>query len=348
MRFRGPGPVNGGRSGIICAGCWLVDDNKSIAHWPEEETLTSVIEQRLDGGGPAHNVAMDLARLGAAFPIAAMGAVGDDEAGRFLLDACRERGVDASRLRVMPGVATSQTDVMTVRATGKRTFFHFQGANAQLGPDDFDFSATTARILHLGAPGVHRHLDQPAGGDANGWVSVLRGAREAGLWTNLELVSVELHVIRRLAEPCLPHLDTLIVNDYEAGALTGLEVVAAGRVSVDAARAAAAALLGAGVRELVVVHFPAGCVAASSDGRLIAHPSLRVPAEYIRGANGAGDAFVAGVLYGLHERWKLEDSLVLGLCAGASALGSVSTTTSVGTVAECLALADRWGWRDTL
>ena len=334
------------RAGIVCAGCWLVDHNKSIARWPDEETLATVADQRLDGGGPAHNVAMDLARLGAPFPIAAMGAVGDDAAGRFLLDACRERGVDAGGMRTISGVATSQTDVMTVQATGRRTFFHLQGANALLVPDDFDFTGSRARILHLGAPGVHHRLDQPSAGDASGWVTVLRGAREAGLSTNLELVSVEPDVIRRLAEPCLPHLDTLIVNDYEAGALTGREVVAAGRVSVDAARDAARALLDAGVRDLVVVHFPAGCVAASGDGGLVARPSLRVPAEFIRGANGAGDAFVAGVLYGRHEGWPLDRCLELGLCAGASALGSVATTGSVGSVVDCLALAGRWGWRE--
>ncbi len=334
------------RSGVVCAGCWLVDDNKSIARWPDEETLATVLEQRLDGGGPAHNVAMDLARLGAGFPIVALGAVGDDEAGRFLLDECGEHGVDASRLRVMRGAATSRTDVMTVQATGKRTFFHFEGANALLSPDDFDFAGTTARILHLGAPGVHRRLDQPSGGDPSGWVTVLRRAREAGLSTNLELVSAEPDVIRRLATPCLEHLDTLIVNDYEAAALTGLEVVAAGRVSAEAARRAASALLDAGVRDLVVIHFPAGCVAADRNGRAIVRPSLQVPADCIRGANGAGDAFVAGVLFGLHERWPLERSLELGLCAGASALGSVSTTSSVGSVAECLALVERWGWRE--
>ena len=70
-----------------------------------------------------------------------------------------------------------------------------------------------------------------------------------------------------------------------------------------------------------------------------------MPAEAIAGANGAGDAFVAGVLYGLHEGWPLERCLTLGHCAAASALASVSTTGSVARVAECLALADRWGWR---
>ena len=59
-------------------------------------------------------------------------------------------------------------------------------------------------------------------------------------------------------------------------------------------------------------------------------------------------AFAAGVLYGIHEGWPIRDSLTLGLCASASALRSISTTSSVGTVAECLALAGQWGWRQPI
>ncbi len=334
------------REGIICAGCWLVDSNKSIESWPAEETLAHIRAVTLDGGGPAHNVAMDLARLGAAFPLWGMGVVGDDDAGRFLLRSCAERNVDVRRIRVLPGVPTAHTDVMTVAGTGRRTFFHLQGANEFLGPDDFDFADVPARILHLGAPGLNRGMDRPHGADPNGWVTVLRRARAAGLRTNLEMVSAAPAVIRALVEACLEHLDTLIINDYEAAALTGLEVVGDDPAAVEAAGEAARTLVAAGVRDLVVVHFPRGCAAASRGGPVLAHPSLRVPPDEIRGANGAGDAFVAGVLYGLHEAWPLERSLELGLCAAATAMGSVSTTGSVRSVAECLALPERWGWRD--
>lgn len=334
------------RSGILCAGCWLVDNDKTISHWPAEETLTNITEYRIHGGGPAHNVAMDLSRLGAAFPLWGIGMVGDDEAGRFLLDSCKTAKINAEQIHVLAGACTSQTDVMTDETSGKRTFFHLQGANALLGPEHFDCSATSARILHLGAPGIHRTLDQPGAAYANGWAAVLDQARQAGLKTNLELVSGPPAEIRRLAMPCLPHLDTLIINDYEATAMTGHVVVQDGRVSKTEAIKAARLLLGQGVRELVVVHYPEGCVAMSRDGQSLMQPSLQVPRESIKGANGAGDAFAAGVLYGLHEEWPLQDVLVLGHCAAASALRSVSATGSVGTASQCLALARQWGWRD--
>ena len=333
------------RRGIICGGCWLVDHNNLIAHWPEQETLTQIVARELQGGGPAHNVAIDLARLNPEFPVWASGVVGNDDAGRFLLAACAERGIDATAMRVLEGVGTSHTDVMTVRATGQRTFFHHQGANALLSPEHFDFSNCPARILHLGAPGIHTLMDAPYENEANGWVTVLRRAREQGLRTNLEMISGPPEDIRRLVTPCLPFLDSLIINDYEAGILTGIDVVSGGITSAGAARRAAVALLVKGPLEIVVIHFPGGCVAATRDGDVLAKPSLDVPGDVIKGANGAGDAFAAGVLYGLHEAWPIERGLNLGLCAAASALRSVSTTSAVGRIAECLTLGDTWGWR---
>lgn len=333
------------RRGIMCGGCWLVDHNNSISHWPEQETLTQIVARELQGGGPAHNMAIDLARLDPQIPVWAAGVVGNDDAGRFLLAACDERGIDRAGLAVIDGVGTSHTDVMTVRSTGKRTFFHHQGANALLGSEYFDFERTSARILHLGAPGIHARMDAPCGDDPNGWVTVLRRAREAGLRTNLEMISGPADEMRRLVSPCLPYLDTLIINDYEAGVLTGIDIVAGGVTSPGAARRAAVALLVRGPLELVVIHFPGGCIAATRDGEVHAKSSLDVPASEIKGANGAGDAFAAGLLYGIHEGWAIGDSLSLGLCAAASALRSVSTTASVGNVDECRALAKEWGWR---
>jgi sugar/nucleoside kinase (ribokinase family) len=333
------------RRGIICGGCWIVDYNNSISNWPEEETLAIIVSREIRGGGPAHNMGVDLARLGAPFPLWGMGVVGDDDGGRLLLDTCAEHGIDRGRIRVVPGVCTSHTDVMTVQGTGHRTFFHHQGANALVHPDDFAFAEIPARILHLGAPGIHETMDAVWGGDPNGWVTVLRRARAAGLRTNLEMVSGDPAGLRRLVTPCLPHLDSLIINDFEAGALAGVEVVKEGVTSVEGARRAAAILLGQGPMEVVVIHYPAGCVAAARDGRVLALPSVRVPPDAIKGANGAGDAFAAGVLFGLHQGWPLEDGLRLGLCAAAAALRSVSTTGSVAPAAECLALGRKWGWR---
>lgn len=333
------------RSGIICGGTWVVDINYMVVAWPAEETLATVSARRDDGGGPAHNLSVDLCRLGAPFPIWGIGVLGDDQAGQQLLAACARYGIDTRQMSRRSGLNTAQTCVMTSAQTGKRTFFTYQGVGAVLTPADFDFTDLPARWLHLGAPGVHERLDQAWGDDASGWVSILRAARRAGIRTNLEMVSVAPEAMRRLVLPCLAHLDSLIINDYEAGALAELPVVQDGVAQPEIAARAAETLLQRGAMDLVVVHFPAGCVAATRAGERLACASLLVPQAAIKGANGAGDAFAAGVLYGLHEDWPVLRCLELGQCAAASALRSISTTEAVGSVAECLALVAQWGWR---
>jgi sugar/nucleoside kinase (ribokinase family) len=70
-----------------------------------------------------------------------------------------------------------------------------------------------------------------------------------------------------------------------------------------------------------------------------------MPGEAIAGVNGAGDAFAAGLLYGLHEGWPVEAGLRLGHACAAASMRAVSTTARVAPVAECLALAEKWGLR---
>ena len=112
---------------------------------------------------------------------------------------------------------------LRLQSSGRRTHIFNPGASDALTPDHFDFSSTTARYLHLGLPGVHKHARSHWQDDANGWVSVLKRARAAGLKTNLELASIDPEQLAELVRPCLPHLDLIIVNDSEIGALSGMK-----------------------------------------------------------------------------------------------------------------------------
>jgi sugar/nucleoside kinase (ribokinase family) len=336
------------RQGVVCGGSWCVDRNYVIDRWPAEETLAEILSEELQGGGSGTNMSVDLKKLGAPFPVEAIGLVGDDADGRFLIDLCDRLGVDHTQLRVSAEVATSVTEVMSVRTTGKRTFFYRAGAHDVIGPDHFDFGRTNAAILHLGLPGVHKTLDAPFEGDPSGWVTVLKRARAAGLKTNIELVSIAPERIAAIGRPLLAHLDLVVVNDVEAGAVAGIATVVDGRTDACACVAAANAILERGIAELVVVHFPLGAVAATRDGAVVEKPSVRVPAEAIAGTNGAGDAFAAGIVFGVHEGWPLEKSLALAHAGAAASLRSVTTNGAVEDWRECLRLAERWGWREAV
>ncbi len=297
------------RRGVLTAGTWCVDLNKSIPLWPAEDTMTYITEVERQGGGSGCNMAIDLKRLDPALPVETMGLIGDDGDGRFLLDECDRYGIGRSRLAVAPEGSTACADCFNSLESGRRTHFFAAGVAALLSPDHFSFSGVDARLLHLGLPGAHKLMDAPWGDDSTGWATVLRNARAAGLLTNLEMVSTDRDKVLRFGRSCLPHLDMLIVNDYEIGCVAEIETRANGRAAPDRIAAALRAALELGPLELAVAHFPEGAIAATREGGIVSVGSVAMPAGAIAGVNGAGDAFAAGVMYGRHEGWPLADSL---------------------------------------
>lgn len=338
------------RSGVLCVGSVIVDLAKVIDDYPDQERLTLIRDVSVSTGGPALNLAVDLRRIGAPFPLELVGVVGDDEHGRLVRDACLALGIGASALRTAPDVATSFTDAMVVRDGGTRTFFHHPGANALLAAEDIDLTGSGAKILHAGAPGLHPRMDAPDQGGGNHWASLLRAAQSVGMRTTMELVSLPAEQIRAVALPCLPHLDYLVINEFEAAALTGAQIQQAGvdgHPDWSAFESIATRLVELGVSRLAVVHFPAGCVAAAPGGLLWRQGSVRLPRSAVRNATGAGDAFASGVIYGLHEELPVAQCLRLGVCVAAASLEGAGTSDGVLPVAQCLALGERYGFRLT-
>jgi sugar/nucleoside kinase (ribokinase family) len=334
------------RRGVVTGGSWCVDRNKMVEYWPGEDGLVEILQVEARGGGSGCNLALDIRKLDPGLPVWTIGLVGDDADGRLLQQEADSVGVDRTQLAVRTEEPTQYTDAYCSHRTGRRTHIFYQGTGALLTPDDFDFTANSARILHLGLPGVHRRMDGPWQGEANGWVATLKKARAAGLQTNLELCSIAPEKLAAMVPPCLPYLDSVIVNDHEIGAIAGEKTLVDGQTDVEACVRAARAVMQAGTARLVAVHFPAGAIALARDGSLVRRPSVRVPPAEVASANGAGDAFAAGFVYGMHEGWSLEASITLAHATAAASLRGLSTTGTVETWQKCLDLAERWGWHE--
>ena len=338
---------DGERSGVLAGGNWIVDQVKLIDRWPPQDALANIGGQMSSNGGSPYNLLKNLARLGADFPREAVGRVGDDEAGKFIREDCARHGIGTAGLRTSRTAPTSYTDVMTETGTGRRTFFHCRGANAELGPEDFAFESSRARIFHLGYLLLLDRLDErdEATGETRA-TAVLRAARAAGLKTSADVVSEASDRFARIVRPALPQIDYLFVNEFELAQVTGIAVVRDGRIDRVAVERAAERLAADGVREWVLVHFPAAVLACAPDGTKVWQPSLNVPAGFIAGAAGAGDAFASGVLRRLHDGAPVAEALRLGVCVAAASLSHPTCSEGVGTEAECLALADRFGFRE--
>jgi len=338
------------RSGLLAAGNLIVDHVKLIDAWPSQDALVSIADQQSANGGGPYNVTVDLAKLfpdpaTRPFPLAIAGLVGDDADGQWIRRDCAEHGIDTTHLGVSAECATSYTDVMTVASTGRRTFFHQRGANTRFdGAGLGDFSSINHRIFYLGYLLLLDALDQTRPDGRTGAAHLLKRARTAGLTTVVDLVSEESDRFGEVITPALPEADVLLTNEFEAGRLSGVDLSDFTR---DKARAAAEAIRALGVRRFVVIHAPSGAIALDCrSGALHATGSVRVADSEIKGAVGAGDAFAAGFLFGLHQSLDPAESLRIGVSVAASCLRHPTTSGGILPLADCLALGDDRGFHD--
>ncbi len=330
------------RRGIVAGGNFIVDQVKIIENWPEQDTLASICsESRANGGGP-YNVLKDLAAMGVDFPLEAIGMVGNDDYGDWIVDDCRRAGIGTEQLRQTANAPTSYTDAMTVRDTGRRTFFHQRGANALIGPEHFDFSATGARLFLLGYLMLLDRLDQMDAQGRSGAARVLQAARESGLVTVIDFVSTGNPQFAAIARSALPYTDHLVLNELEAAPLLGRGIAAERGAMTEAV----GELLSSTDCSRVVIHAACGVVGGDRDGELVGQAAVNVPPGRIAGATGAGDAFMAGYVYGVHGDLTLADSLRLGVCTAAISLSDPTPSNGVGTLAECWKMGDDYGFRD--
>src|SRR2546423_7059635 len=337
------------RRGILGGGNWIIDQVKLVDVFPQREQLANIRSQSQGTGGAPYNVLLNMAKLGADFPLVAAGLVGKDSLGELILDDCRQHKIDTRFLGKTSEADTSYTDVMTEQNNGRRTFFHYRGANALWRGADLDFGRAKASIFHLGYLLLLDALDEPDAKFGTKAARLLASAQSAGLKTSVDVVSEDSDRFAKIVNPALKYVDYCILNEIEAAKTTGFKVrLLDGRLDTVALRHAAGALLQQGVRDLVVVHFPEGGFVRTRRGEDIWQSSLKLPEKYIAGTAGAGDAFCAGVLMGLHEGWDLRRSLETAVCVAAASLADATCTTGVKSLETCLALGKQHGYRPPL
>jgi sugar/nucleoside kinase (ribokinase family) len=337
------------REGILAGGNWIIDQVKLVDVYPTPEKLANILEEQQGTGGAPYNVLIDLAKLGVDFPLIAAGLVGKDLLGERILEDCRRYEIDARYLQATPAAPTSYTDVMTEVKGGRRTFFHNRGANALWDGKTLDFQRIKARIFHLGYLLLLDALDAPDKRCGTKAAALLAAAQKTGLKTCVDVVSEEGDRFAKIVAPALKFADYCILNEFEAGKTTGFRVRQSdGTLDPVSLRHAAGAMLQLGVRELVVIHFPEGGFARTRRGEDFWQPSLNLPAKAIAGTAGAGDAFCAGILLGLHEGWDLARCLQTAVCTAAASLSDPTCTGGIKPLKATLDLARKYRFRPPL
>lgn len=311
--------------------------------WPAQDALANVAAQYEGNGGGAYNVTKNLAKLGCGFPLAGVGLIGNDVDAEMILSDCDKHAVERSGIQQTGLAPTSYTDVMTVTATGRRTFFHQHGANALLDDKHFNLGKSKARVFYLGYLGLLNKLDLRAADGRTRASRLFEMARMLNMATAGDLVSNETGDFSAIVNPSLPYLDFLFLNEYELARLVGCDASQRSAEVVSQARE----VLERGVRGAVIAHWPEGAVCVCRD-EVILQPAVRMPANQIAGTAGAGDAFSAGFLLGVHEGRNYQRCMELAVCAAAASLRDPTCSAAIEPWQKCLALGAEMGFHSEI
>lgn len=310
--------IMGDRFGIAFAGNMLTDTVKLVSCYPEKGMLANVYSVSQAVGGCVPNTAIDLARIDPEIRLSAYGRIGNDDGGKYLLTEMRGYGIDVGGVKITSTSGTSFSDVMTVKETGERTFFHYRGANSEFSPADMNVSDMNCEMLHIGYILLLDEFDKADSEYGTAMARFLAEAQAAGIRTSIDVVSSSDGSFAEKVCPALKYTDNAIMNEIEGSGISGLPVRDKnGKLIVENIKKTMSIILECGVGERVILHCPEYGFCLTADGTFTAVPSLDLPKGYIKGTVGAGDAFCAGCLYGIYNGW--DDKSILEFAAGAAA-----------------------------
>jgi sulfofructose kinase len=95
---------------VVCVGLATRDAIYALPRHPQSDEVVVARDLVVAGGGPAATAAVALARLGVQTYF--IGAIGDDEVGRFTRESLVREGVDVSELAVRPGARSAQSSIL--------------------------------------------------------------------------------------------------------------------------------------------------------------------------------------------------------------------------------------------
>lgn len=282
-----------GRMNIAVLGSFNMDFVMRSARLPRRgETVQGEFAMHL--GGKGFNQAIAARRLGAEVEV--IGRVGDDTFGHQFLAALDAAGIGRAGVASDPDGGTGIASIV-IEDDGANTVIQAPRANRRLAPDDIaraaaSFDGAAIAMLQL-------ETSMPAA------LAFSQAARAAGA-----LVLLNPAPAAAVPDDLLRAADIIVPNEIEAETLTGISID-----SIDAAEAAARALLARGPRAAVVTLGARGAIGVTADERYH-EPAPRVDAI---DTVGAGDAFCAAIALRLAGGAPLREALAFAVAAGAVA-----------------------------
>lgn len=302
------------KTGVISLGEALID------FIPLDESNS--VYRKSPGGAPA-NVAVGISRLGV--PSTFLGKVGDDVLGRFLQETLKAYGVNTDYMLLTDEARTGAVFV-TLGKNGERSFDFYINPSADSFLSEKDMKEElfeSHKIFHFGSISLIR---EPSRGATKRGVQLARDNGmlisydpnlRLGLWDHEEQA-------RETIRSMLPEADILKISEEELAFITGEKEIETG------------------VQALKAYQIPLVLVTLGEQGSVVftRQGKVQVPALQVEAVDttGAGDAFVSGVLYSLHQYDGALESITLEEAKQIARFASVSGALAASTKGAMTAL----------
>ncbi len=257
-------------------------------------------EKTLTPGGSAANVTANICTLGgkACF----MGSVGKDDYGDLFEKMTRKHGVEARLARKDEPTGHAIT---MITPDNERTFAVYLGAAVKLQKDDIDYGLIKkSKVFHVE---IYQLATENQMGLA---IEAMEVAKANGVLVSLDLsnylfVKSKLDLIKEIIEK---YVDILFMNRMEAEAFTGESDPQA--AMENACRQC----------DFVVITLGEEGSIITGNGK-----SYRIPIHKVDvvNTNGAGDTYLACILYGICNKMAVEEAGRLASLCAARVVGSV-------------------------
>ncbi|MDX2811107.1 5-dehydro-2-deoxygluconokinase [Streptomyces sp. PA03-5A] len=278
-------------------------------------------------GGSATNVAVAAARLGRS--TAVITRTGDDPFGAYCHQALKEFGVDDRYVTPVAAYPTPVTFCEIFPPDDFPLYFYRlpKAPDLEIHAAELDLDAVrTARIFWMTGTGLCAEPSRTA----------TLAALEARARRGTTVFDLDWRpMFWKDQDEARPYYARALASATVAvGNLDECEVA----TGVREPRAAAEALLAAGVELAVVKQGPKGVLAVHRDGSTAEVPP--VPVEVVNGL-GAGDAFGGSLCHGLLAGWDLERIMRHANAAGAIVASRLACSSAMPTASEVQDLLDR-------
>jgi sugar/nucleoside kinase (ribokinase family) len=247
----------------------------------------------------------------------AVGGVGNDDMGDWVLARLRKFGVDTAHMQRCPDFVTSSS-IVTTRPDGQRPALHKRGATDGflVAPEDFDDVLDT-KILHVGGVGLMNRMD-----DSGTTEALMREAKRRGMTTTLDVFASTPDDLAKV-ERLLPYTDYFLPSEEEARALSGRK----------AHEDLAAFMLDRGAGCVILTCGANGAYYHSRSGDKFWSPAFKINVVC---TCGCGDCFNGGFASGLHHGLSPQD------CVRVAQASSAQNATGLGSQAGVVDYGTTW------